>query len=91
MIFWIFNIISVESINKYLGPENPIVGQSIEDVVDTNWAADGSVETENKEKSLILSPDTVTEKETMMVENINASPEHGLMKKRFWIIGKNLQ
>ena len=51
----------------YLRPEHPIVGQSIEDMVDTNWTSNSGIETENKEELLILSANTVTKKEAMMV------------------------
>ena len=58
----------------YLRPEHPIVVQSIKDMVDTNWTANSSIKTKNKEELLIFSANTVTKKETMMVENIDASP-----------------
>lgn len=62
----------------YLRPEHPVVVQSVKDVVDTNWTANSSIETENKEELLIFPAHTVTKKETMMVENIDASPKPDL-------------
>ena len=44
-------------------------------MVDTNGTANSRIETENKEELLIFPANTVTKKETMMVENIDTSPK----------------
>ena len=64
---------AVDFTSCYLRPENSVVTEDIEDMVDPNSTAGSSIEAEDKEESLISSADTVTKEEAVMIQNVDTT------------------